>query len=76
MKGFFLGVAVACLVVFVIAGLVAGDLIPFLGQGEQSFRPRRARGPSVWTIVQNVSAVLGIVAFLIQIVQWRRNRRF
>jgi hypothetical protein len=75
MKGFFLGVAVACLVVFVVAGLFAGELIPSFGESRHAFRSRRGNGPSIWSIVQNVSALLGIVSFLIQVVQWRRRRR-
>jgi len=67
-------IAAGCLALFVVAGLVAGELIPFFGQGSHSFRDRRAQGPSFWSIVQNVSAVSGIVAFLIQILQWRRKR--
>jgi hypothetical protein len=59
----FLVIAIGCLALFVVAGLVGGDLVPF--------RPRRIR---IWPIIQNVSAVVGIVAFLIQIVQWRRSR--
>jgi hypothetical protein len=59
----FLVIAVGCLAVFVIAGLAGGDLVPF-----------RARRVRIWPLIQNVSAVLGIVAFVIQIVQWRRGR--
>jgi len=67
-------IAIGCLVLFLVAGLLAGELIPFFGQSSHSFRARRAQGPSLWSIVQNISAVLGIVAFFIQIVQWGRKR--
>jgi hypothetical protein len=75
MKRPFLVIAIVCLVLFVVAGLVVGELLPYFGQGAQR-RARRlaAQGPSLWTIVQNISAVLGIVAFFIQIVQWGRRR--
>jgi hypothetical protein len=68
MKRPFLLVAVGCLAVFVVAGIAIGDLVPYWGAAQPSYRSRRAAGPSVWSILQNAS-------FLIQIVQWRRGRR-
>jgi hypothetical protein len=75
MKRPFLLVAVGCLALFVVAGIAIGELIPYWGAAQPSYRSRRAAGPSVWSILQNVSAVVGIASFLIQIVQWRRGRR-
>lgn len=69
----FLIIAIVCLALFVIAGLVAGELIPSLWYAPRSFRPRRVQS-SIWHLVQNISAIVGIASFLIQIVQWRRNR--
>jgi len=71
----FLVIAITCLVIFVVAGLLAGELIPYLGQSQHSFRAKRVQGASLWQIVQNVSAVIGIVSFLIQVVQWSRGGR-
>ena len=69
----FLIIAIVCLALFVIAGLVVGDLIPSLWHSPRTFRARRVES-SIWPLVQNVAAVVGIASFLIQIVQWRRNR--
>jgi hypothetical protein len=69
----FLIVAIVCLALFLVAGLVVGELIPSLWYSPRSFRARPPRS-SIWPLIQNVSAVVGIAAFLIQIVQWRRNR--
>jgi len=71
----FLVIAIACLVLFVVAGLLAGELLPQFAQPQPSVRARRVPGPSLWQIVQNVSAVVGLVSFLIQIVQWSRGGR-
>lgn len=70
----FLVIALVCLALFVVAGLFAGELLPYLGQSSHSVRARRPPRSSIWPIIQNVSAVLGIVAFLIQIAQWGRKR--
>ncbi len=75
MKRPFLVIAMGCLALFVVAGIVVGELLPYWGAVQPSFRSRRAAGASVWSILQNVSAVVGIASFLIQIVQWRRGRR-
>jgi hypothetical protein len=73
MKRPFLVIAAGCLALFLVAGIVVGELIPYWGAAQPSFRSRRPSGPSFWSILQNVSAVMGIVSFLIQIVQWRRR---
>jgi uncharacterized membrane protein len=69
----FLVIAIVCLALFLVAGLVIGELMPSLWPSPRSFRPRRTQS-SIWPLLQNVSAVVGIASFLIQIVQWRRNR--
>jgi hypothetical protein len=72
----FLLVSILCLVVFVGAWIVAGELIPFWApQPEVSLRGEGTAqaGLSLWAIVQNVSALAGIISFLIQIAQWRRG---
>jgi hypothetical protein len=72
----FLLVAVLCLAAFIVAWVVAGQLVPFwASQPTASFRggPGAGYGLSLWAIVQNVSALVGIASFLIQIVQWRRG---
>jgi hypothetical protein len=76
MKRPFLIIAVICLVVFIVAGLFVGQLIPFSGSSGQHYaRARRPPGgPSLWALVQNISALLGIVSFLLQVVQWRKRR--
>ncbi|HEY7548404.1 MAG TPA: hypothetical protein VH913_02675 [Hyphomicrobiaceae bacterium] len=77
MKRPFLVIALGCLALFVIAGIAVGELLPHLWTQPHSFRGRRAGayGPSVWAILQNVSAAMGIASFAIQIVQWGRRRR-
>lgn len=73
----FLLISILCLVLFVGAWIVAGQLIPFwASQPEISTRGLSSAAPglSLWAIVQNVSALVGIVSFLIQVVQWRRGR--
>jgi hypothetical protein len=72
MKRPFLVIAIICLVLFVAAGLLVGELMPYLAY---SGRGRRGHGPSMWAILQNISAVVGLASFIIQIVQWRRDRR-
>jgi hypothetical protein len=69
----FLVVAIVCLALFLVAGIVIGELIPSLWPSPRSFRPRRVQN-SMWPLLQNISAVVGIASFLIQIVQWRRKR--
>lgn len=77
MRTAFLVIALVCLAAFVVAWFFAGQLVPFwqATQPTVSFRgePGAAAGLSVWAIVQNLSALVGIVSFLIQIVQWRRG---
>jgi hypothetical protein len=77
MKRPFLLIAVGCLALFVVAGVVVGELFPYLWYQPRAFRSGRsvAHGASIWAILQNVSAVAGIVSFAIQIVQWGRGRR-
>jgi len=78
MKRPFLVIALGCLALFVVAGIVVGELFPYLlWDRPHSYRGRRAGayGPSLWAILQNVSAVVGIASFVMQIVQWRRRRR-
>jgi hypothetical protein len=77
MKRPFLVIALGCLALFVIAGIAVGELLPYLSYQPHSFRSRRAAayGASLWTILQNLSAVVGIASFVIQIVQWGRGRR-
>jgi hypothetical protein len=77
MKRPFLVIALGCLALFVIAGIAVGELRPYLWTQPHSFRGRRAAsyGPSIWAILQNLSAVVGIASFAIQIVQWGRGRR-
>jgi hypothetical protein len=69
----FLVVAIVCLALFLVAGLVVGELIPSLWDSPRTLRARRPQR-SIWPLIQNVSAVVGIASFLIQIVLWRRNR--
>ena len=77
MKRPFLVIALGCLALFALAGIVVGELFPYLWYQPRSFRSGRsgAHGVSVWAILQNVSAVVGIASFVIQIVQWGRRRR-
>ena len=72
----FLLIAVCCLALFVTAWIVTGQLMPFWGpQPGPSLRGGSGveAGLSLWAIVQNASALVGIVSFLIQVVQWRRG---
>jgi len=39
-----------------------------------ALRARREQG-SVWSLIQNISALLGIASFLMQIFHWRSRRR-
>jgi cytochrome c oxidase assembly factor CtaG len=39
-----------------------------------ALRARRAQG-SMWPLIQNISALLGIASFLMQIFHWRSRRR-
>ncbi|MBO0763496.1 MAG: hypothetical protein J2P50_02730 [Hyphomicrobiaceae bacterium] len=77
MKRPFLVIALACLALFAVAGIAVGELLPYLFTHPHAFRGRRAGsyGLSIWAILQNVSAVIGIASFAIQIVQWGRRRR-
>ena len=76
MKRPFLVIALACLALFVVAGIVVGELFPYLWHQPRSFRSGRSAsyGASIWAILQNVSAVVGIASFVMQIVQWGRRR--
>jgi hypothetical protein len=72
----FLLIAVCCLALFVTAWIVTGELVPSwrLPPGPPLRGiPAAEAGVSLWAIVQNLSALVGIVSFLIQIVQWRRG---
>lgn len=70
----FLIIAVCCLALFVVAGVLAGSLMPsFLG-GAPKVATRGIQTSTIWPLVQNISALAGIVSFLIQVVQWSRGR--
>lgn len=74
MKRPFLVIAAGCLALFLIAGIVVGELVPYLWTQPHSFRGRRASGlGSLWEILQNVSALVGLVSFAIQVFQWGRR---
>jgi len=64
MKSTLLTVAIVCAVLFIVAALMTGG--PFYGRRSSS---------GFWIAVQNLSAVLGILAFVIQMIQWGRGPR-
>ena len=64
MKSTLLTAAIVCAVLFIIASVIAGG--PFSGRRSSS---------GFWMAVQNLSAVLGILAFVIQMIQWGRGPR-
>ena len=65
MKSILLTVAIVCAVIFLIASLMAGGPVFYSRRSTSAF----------WMAVQTLSAVLGILAFVIQIVQWGRGPR-
>jgi hypothetical protein len=73
----FLVVSLLCLAAFIAAWVVVGQLVPFWqAQPTVTSRgvdPGIVSGLSLWAVVQNLSALVGIASFLIQIVQWRRS---
>jgi hypothetical protein len=70
----FLLIAIACLALFIVAGVFVGNLIPFWGAPPKVATRGLQSAGWIWPMVQNVSALIGIVSFLIQVVQWRRSR--
>jgi hypothetical protein len=70
----FLVVGIACLVLFVVASFYVGGWVPTFWRAPPPAATRGLEPSSMWPLVQNLSALVGIVSFLIQISQWGRNR--
>jgi hypothetical protein len=69
----FLLIAIVSLALFIVAGFYVGSLIPFWGEPPKA-ATRGIQTTSIWPMVQNISALIGIASFLIQVVQWGRSR--
>jgi hypothetical protein len=70
----FLLIAIACLVLFVVGSYYVGSMIPSFWSEPPKAATRGIQTTSIWPMVQNASALIGIVSFLLQVFQWSRGR--
>jgi hypothetical protein len=71
----FLIIAVCCVALFVVAGFYVGSLVPTFWAEPPKAATRGIQSTgSLWPLVQNLSALVGLASFLLQVVQWSRGR--
>jgi hypothetical protein len=71
----FLIITVVCVALFIVAGLYIGSLVPtFLAEPPKVSTRGISTTSSIWPLVQNASALVGLLSFLLQVVQWSRGR--